>query len=137
MAVTCPVCRAAAAAPRLQKAGTTILSCADCGSAFWQPDAGFDPARIYGAGYFASSDHASGYDDYASLEASLRHNFVRRLQKLGAPAAARALLDLGAAYGFAVDEARRLGWRAVGLEVSPAGGAPRHRSHRRRGDRRR
>lgn len=120
MAVTCPVCLAAAATPRLQKAGTTILFCADCGSAFWQPGAGFDPAGIYGAGYFAGSDHASGYDDYASLEASLRHNFVRRLRTLGAPRAGARLLDLGAAYGFAVDEARRLGWRAAGLEVSAA-----------------
>jgi len=120
VAVSCPICLAAAATPRLQKAGTTILACASCGSAFWQPDAAFDPARIYGAGYFAGSDEASGYDDYASLEVSLRHNFVRRLRALGAPRGGARLLDLGAAYGFAVDEARRLGWRAVGLEVSPA-----------------
>ena len=120
MAVSCPVCLAAAATPRLHKAGTTIFACASCGSAFWQPDAAFDPAEIYGTGYFAGSDHASGYDDYASLEVSLRHNFERRLRALGAPHEGARLLDLGAAYGFAVDEARRLGWRAVGLEVSPA-----------------
>jgi SAM-dependent methyltransferase len=119
MAVSCPVCLAAAATPHLQKAGTTIFACASCGSAFWQPDAAFDTAGIYDAGYFAGSDHASGYDDYASLEVSLRHNFVRRLRALGAPREGARLLDLGAAYGFAVDEARRLGWRAVGLEVSP------------------
>jgi SAM-dependent methyltransferase len=120
MAVSCPICLAAAATPRLYKAGTTIFACASCGSAFWQPDAAFDPVGIYDAGYFAGSDHASGYDDYASLEVSLRHNFVRRLRALGAPREGERLLDLGAAYGFAVDEARRLGWRAVGLEVSPA-----------------
>jgi SAM-dependent methyltransferase len=119
MAVSCPVCLAAAATPHLHKAGTTIFACASCGSAFWQPDAAFDTAGIYDAGYFAGSDHASGYDDYASLEVSLRHNFVRRLRALGAPREGARLLDLGAAYGFAVDEARRLGWRAVGLEVSP------------------
>ena len=120
MPVSCPVCLATAATPRLHKAGTTILGCASCGSAFWQPDAAFDVAGIYDAGYFAGSDHASGYDDYASLEVSLRHNFVRRLRALGAPRKGARLLDLGAAYGFAVDEARTLGWCAVGLEVSPA-----------------
>lgn len=120
MAVSCPVCLADAAAPRLHKAGTTILRCARCGSAFWQPGIEFDAAGLYGAGYFADSEEATGYDDYASLEVSLRHNFVRRLRKLGAPRAGARLLDLGAAYGFAVDEARRLGWHAVGLEVSPA-----------------
>jgi SAM-dependent methyltransferase len=118
--VSCPVCLAAAATPRLHKAGTTIFACASCGSAFWQPDAAFDSTGIYGTGYFAGSDHASGYDDYASLESSLRHNFVRRLRKLGLPNEGARLLDLGAAYGFAVAEARRLGWRAVGLEISPA-----------------
>jgi SAM-dependent methyltransferase len=106
--------------PRLHKAGVAILACASCGSAFWQPDANSDPSAIYGAGYFASPDHTAGYDDYAALEASLRHNFARRLRALGAPRAGARLLDLGPAYGFAVDEARRLGWRAVGLEVSSA-----------------
>lgn len=118
--MSCPVCRADAASPRLQKAGVAILGCASCGCAFWQPDATFDPNAIYGAGYFASADHAAGYDDYAALETSLRHNFARRLRALGAPRAGARLLDLGPAYGFAVDEARRLGWRAVGLEVSAA-----------------
>ena len=60
--MSCPVCRANAAAPRLQKAGVAILGCASCGCAFWQPDADFDPNAIYGAGYFASADHAAGYD---------------------------------------------------------------------------
>jgi SAM-dependent methyltransferase len=120
MAVSCPVCRATAAAPRLRKAGVAILSCASCGSAFWEPEAAFDPAALYGARYFASRDGATGYDDYAALETSLRHNFARRLRALGAPRDGARLLDLGPAYGFAIDEARRLGWNAVGLEVSAA-----------------
>jgi SAM-dependent methyltransferase len=118
VAVTCPVCRSGAAAPRLRKAGVAILACASCGSAFWQPGAEFDARALYAGEYFASSTHAVGYDDYAALEGSLRHNFARRLRALGAPRDGARLLDLGPAYGFAIDEARRLGWRAVGLEVS-------------------
>jgi len=120
VAVNCPVCRVDAAAPRLHKDGVAILACASCGSAFWQPDADFDAGALYGAGYFASADHAAGYDDYAALEGALRRNFARRLRALGAPHSGARLLDLGPAYGFAVDEARRLGWRAFGLEVSTA-----------------
>jgi SAM-dependent methyltransferase len=116
----CPVCRAAPAAPRIRKAGVDILRCSGCGSAFWQPAEGFDPASIYGADYFEGRECAAGYDDYASLEPALRHNFTRRLRALGAPPAGARLLDLGPAYGFAIDEARRLGWRACGLELSAA-----------------
>jgi SAM-dependent methyltransferase len=129
VAVSCPVCRAPGAAPGLRKDGMAILFCVDCGSGFWQPGTGFDPAAVYGRGYFEEPGHAAGYDDYASLEPALRANFARRIRALGPPPRAGArLLDLGAAFGFAVDEARRAGWRAVGLELSraAAGRAARH-----------
>ena len=116
----CPICRAVAAAPRIRKAGVDILACSGCGSSFWQPAQGFDAASIYGVDYFEGRGCASGYDDYASLEPALRRNFARRLRALGTPPAGARLLDLGAAYGFAIDEARRLGWRACGLEISAA-----------------
>lgn len=119
MAVSCPVC-GAPAAPHLRTRGVEILACRGCGTGFWEPGAGFDPRAVYGAGYFEGVGHAAGYDDYAALEAALRRNFARRLRALGRPPAGGRLLDLGPAYGYAVDEARRLGWRALGLELSPA-----------------
>lgn len=124
MAVSCPVCRAPGAAPRLRKDGIEILSCAACGTGFWQPGPDFDPGALYGARYFEGADHAAGYDDYASLEGALRATFARRLGALGPPGRPGArLLDLGPAYGFAVAEARRAGWCAVGLELSLAAAA--------------
>jgi SAM-dependent methyltransferase len=118
------VCRGARVAPRLRKAGVEILFCGDCGTGFWEPGAAFDAGALYAAGYFEGAGHAAGYDDYAALEPALRANFARRLRALGAPPRAGArLLDLGPAYGFAVDEARRAGWRAVGLELSRAAAA--------------
>jgi SAM-dependent methyltransferase len=107
-------------APRVRKAGVDILFCADCGLGFWRPAAGFDPATVYGERYFAGRDLGPGYDDYGALEVALRHNFARRVRALGPPRSGARLLDLGPAFGYAVDEARRAGWWATGLEVSRA-----------------
>lgn len=115
--MSCPVCGGAAAA-WLRKDGVEIRRCAACGLGFWRPDASFQPASIYDGAYFEGGNLGPGYDDYRALEVALRRNFARRIAALGPPAPGGRLLDLGAAYGFAVDEARRAGWRASGLEVS-------------------
>lgn len=122
--MSCPVCNHAATPPRLVVRGTPILGCARCGLQFWRPAEGFRAADTYHGGYFADPDAPQGYDDYASLEPALRQTFARRLARLGPPQPGMRMLDLGAAYGFAIDEARRLGWRACGLEISAA--AARH-----------
>jgi SAM-dependent methyltransferase len=98
-----------------------IVECERCGVRFWRPPPGFDPRETYDAAYFADASSAHGYDDYAALEPALRRNFARRLARLGRPAAEARLLDVGAAYGFAVAEAHAAGWRALGVEISAAG----------------
>jgi SAM-dependent methyltransferase len=96
-----------------------ILECVACGLAWWEPGADFAPERIYDAAYFRGPD-ARGYADYAGEEAALRRNFARRLARLGAPARGARVLDVGAAYGFGVAEARRAGWHAFGIEIGAA-----------------
>ena len=96
-----------------------ILECVACGLAWWQPEAGFAPESVYDAAYFCGPQ-ARGYDDYAGEEPALRRLFARRLARLGAPGTGARLLDVGAAFGFGVAEARRAGWRAFGVEISPA-----------------
>lgn len=120
--MNCAVCGDGPARPRLSKDGVTIHACPGCGLAFWRPPADFRPEALYDAGYFASAAQHRGYDDYAGLEASLRETFSRRFRRLPPPRTdgPRRLLDLGAAYGFAVDEARRTGWNAFGIEISLA-----------------
>jgi SAM-dependent methyltransferase len=115
--VSCPVCAAAAAA-WLRKDGVEIHRCTVCGLGFWRPDAAFRAASIYDGAYFEGGTLGPGYDDYGALELAVRRNFARRIAALGPPTPGARLLDLGAAYGFAVDEARRAGWRASGLEIS-------------------
>lgn len=116
--VVCEICREGECAPALKKGETEILACTNCGVRLWVPDACFSAESLYQDGYFSSPEAGAGYDDYAGLEASLRFNFAGRLSLLPNPAAGDRLLDLGAAYGFAADEAQRAGWRAFGLEVS-------------------
>jgi len=118
--IDCRICGGSGCAPVFQKNGCDILACPACGVRFWLPAADLRPESIYDDGYFSDPDAAAGYDDYSSLESSLRSNFAARLSRLGTPSSGDRLLDLGAAYGYAADEARRLGWSVCGLDVSPA-----------------
>jgi SAM-dependent methyltransferase len=114
------VCGGGECRERLRAGGVAIAECAGCGVRFWRPPRGFDARSTYDASYFADPSEARGYDDYGTLEPALRRTFARRLARLGAPAPGARLLDVGAAYGFAVTEARAAGWSAFGVEVSAA-----------------
>ncbi len=118
--MTCAVCGAAAARVKLRKSGVPIYECPACGLAFWQPDESFRPEGVYDAAYFRGASAAHGYDDYRGLEACLRATFAERLARIPRPDPGARLLDVGAAFGYAVAEATRSGWSATGLEVSPA-----------------
>jgi SAM-dependent methyltransferase len=115
----CPVCGAGSRA-KLRKGGVDIVECRGCGLAWWVPEAGLRAEALYDATYFADTGTNLGYDDYGALESSLRATFERRMADLPRPAPGERLLDVGAAYGFGVAEARRAGWQATGLEISRA-----------------
>jgi len=117
--VSCAVCGAGAPRRKLRVAGEEILECPACGLAWWQPGAGHRAEAVYDTAYFADPTARRGYDDYGAEESALRRSFARRLARLPRPPSG-SLLDLGAAYGFGVAEARRAGWRAFGLELSRA-----------------
>ena len=116
--MTCAVCGAPGARAKLRKDGVEILECVDCGLAFYQPPEDFCARRLYDAAYFSGTDARHGYDAYEDLELSLRSTFAHRLRAFPRPRAGARLLDVGAAYGFALDEARRCGWEASGIEIS-------------------
>lgn len=118
MSAGCPVCRHTSVVVCFEKRGVEIMRCEDCGLRYWVPGDDFQPADVYDARYFESSDHDRGYDDYAGQESVLRTNFARRLARLPRPSPGTRLLDIGAAYGFAVAEAAERGFVASGLEIS-------------------
>jgi SAM-dependent methyltransferase len=113
------VCGARAARLKLRTQGTDILECPACGLCWWEPPASHDPASVYDGAYFADPSSAHGYDDYAGLAEALRVNFRRRLRRLPPPRSGARLLDVGAAYGFSLGEAERLGWRPFAVEIAP------------------
>ncbi len=74
---------------------------------------------LYSEGYFRSPDSREvGYTDYLADEANVRATFRRRLRDLLRLAPPGRLLSVGEAYGFLLDEARRLGFEGAGIEIS-------------------
>lgn len=82
-----------------------------------------DELRVmYGDGYFgADGDWVCGFWDggYIDNEQNVRQEARLVLAELGAPAAGHTrLLEIGAAGGFFLDEARRVGYDVVGIELN-------------------
>ena len=118
--MSCPVCQEASTGVKLVKNGTPILQCRACSLAWWIPEDGFDAKDTYDASYFGGASTERGYDDYAQLESSLMRTFRRRLESLPECDRKGGLLDVGAAYSFAMRAAREMGWEVSGIEVSRA-----------------
>jgi 2-polyprenyl-3-methyl-5-hydroxy-6-metoxy-1,4-benzoquinol methylase len=106
-----------------RKDGHDVVRCRACGLLFRadlpSPN---DLPELYGAAYFRSgesSQHGEGYADYLAEEELHRLNARRRLRLLEGLGPPGALLDVGCAAGFFLDEAQRRGWDVSGSELSP------------------
>jgi len=102
---------------RWTKDGYAIVRCPSCALLFRRDLP--DPAEldeIYGLDYFKGD--ATGYLDYVADEDVHRAMARRRLDTLERLVARGRLLDVGAAAGFFVAEARARGWDAAGIDVS-------------------
>lgn len=118
VSVPCVACDAPPpAAPRFHKWGFPIDVCPRCGVGCTRVPAGFDPTRIYDRGYFTGG-HRDGYADYPASERVLRREFRRTLSTLEKHVRGGRLLEVGCAYGFFLDEARR-DFEVEGLELAP------------------
>lgn len=117
---TCLVCDAALADhPKLPG----LLLCRACG--FVTADVAIDDdalRALYGEDYF----HGEEYADYVAEGPELRVNFRRRLAtllSLQAPQERGRLYEVGAAYGFFLDEARSAYQQVAGIDITEAGPA--------------
>src|ERR1700730_8170711 len=119
--LACPACGSARAHRFLYaKNRCDILQCATCGLGRTQAPA-FDPAAYYTQGYF-SGDHADGYADYLGAEPVLRREFARPVGFIRRYCRAGKLLEIGCAYGFFLQEAKRY-FTVSGIELADDGAA--------------
>lgn len=131
----CNLCGASEEARELvwRKESFDVVRCRSCGLLF----RGTIPDRaelelLYGQAYFGlgvRDDEGHGYAGYVQDEPQHRAQARARLRRLERHGAARGrLLDVGAAAGFFLDEARSAGWEVRGIDVSePMSGWARER----------
>ena len=101
-----------------------IVRCRACGLVtVGRRDTLEDLVTLYGEPYWQVAGEV-GYDDYLAAEARKRHHFRGLLQELERLTGPGHLLEVGSAYGFFLDEARKRGWRVRGVE--PAEHAAHH-----------
>jgi SAM-dependent methyltransferase len=91
-----------------------LLKCPSCGFVTARMDEPSEVRSIYEGDYFCGEE----YLDYQADEAFFRENFRRRLREVRQRKAGGRLLEIGAAYGFFLDEAKRH-FDVVGFEVNP------------------
>jgi SAM-dependent methyltransferase len=95
--------------------GCDIFQCPHCGLGRTEQTS-FDPASYYTGDYF-SGEHADGYADYLGADKVLRDEFARTVEFLRRVKPRGRLLELGCAYGFFLQEARRH-FDVVGIELA-------------------
>jgi SAM-dependent methyltransferase len=118
----CPACgHADEHRLRFRINGCDILQCTGCGLGRTETS-GFDPAAYYTGDYF-SGGHADGYSDYLGAEPVLRHEFAHSVDFIRNYRPHGKLLELGCAYGFFLQEAKRC-FEVAGIEL--AGDAAEH-----------
>ena len=116
--IDCVVCGSGDRRPFRRRDSYKIVRCAGCGLRYLSPQPA--PAQLtdlYTEEYYVSVDSRErGYDGYVTEAENWRRTFRDRLGDL--PAMPGKLLDVGAATGFFVEQARVVGWDAVGVEPS-------------------
>ena len=111
----CPVCDRSAWTPLYVVNGFEVVACA-CGLGRTRLPADFDPALLYTPQYFQGGQ-PDGYADYESSGPHLRREFEQALGALRQHVEGGSLVEVGCAYGFFLEVARRY-FAVCGVEVS-------------------
>jgi len=112
----CPCCGASAPHTyRFTVNRCPIWQCRQCGLGRAEAP-GFEPSTYYTAKYF-SGEHADGYADYLGAEPVLRKEFAGTVRFIRQFIRSGQLLDIGCAYGFFLQEARRY-FDVHGIEIA-------------------
>jgi SAM-dependent methyltransferase len=112
----CPACGHATPQRHLYaKNHCDILVCQECGLGRSEAR-DFDPASYYTGDYF-SGGHADGYGDYLGAEPVLRREFAHTVDFIRRFRPGGRLLEIGCAYGFFLQEAKRH-FEVTGIELA-------------------
>jgi SAM-dependent methyltransferase len=118
LSFSCPACgRETQFDFRFTKNQCDIRQCTSCGLGRAET-AHFDPSTYYTEDYF-DGGYVDGYADYKSAEPVLRQEFARTVQFVRRFQASGRLLELGCAYGFFLQEAKRY-YTTSGIELAKA-----------------
>jgi SAM-dependent methyltransferase len=118
LSLTCPACGWETRHHfRFHKNRSDIYQCNSCGLGRAQA-INFDPNIYYTKAYF-DGGHADGYADYQGAEPVLRREFAKTVEFVRRFRSSGKLLELGCAYGFFLQEARRH-YVVSGIELAQA-----------------
>jgi SAM-dependent methyltransferase len=118
LVLACPACGADVRHDfRFRKNRSDIYQCSSCGLGRAEA-AGFDPNAYYTEDYF-DGGHADGYADYQGAEPVLRQEFAGTVEFVRRFRSSGRLLELGCAYGFFLQEAKRH-FAVSGIELAPS-----------------
>lgn len=112
----CLLCGPGPLVPRWSKDGYQIVQCQNCGLAFVR-----DIPEVSTLGAIYDEKYYMGYyRNYFVQQEKFSQKFGRILEKIHRyKRPPGRILDVGCAAGFFMDLARREGWEAFGVEVSP------------------
>jgi len=92
-----------------------LVRCPDCGFASYPVENEIDFASLYDDGYFKGFE----YVDYLGQQAALRRSMRRHLTQMSKyTELGGSLLEVGSAYGFFLDEARRFFDPVIGVDIA-------------------
>jgi SAM-dependent methyltransferase len=118
MNTPCFVCDNNSSTYLYTKGDQDLYRCSNCGLIFVWPKLD-NTESIYGSSYFLGTNNATGYADYEGDKDIIVKNFKKYLDKIEhflQPSG--KLFDVGAATGHFIEQAKKRGWKASGIEIS-------------------
>ncbi len=120
--IICPICGSENSSFFYKKNEYDLYVCQNCQVGFvWPlPD---NSADIYEVSYFNGGlknevSNKFGYTNYEEDKKAMETTFINYLEEISKLTAGRSIMDIGAATGYFLDLARRLGWKTGGVEIS-------------------
>ncbi|MEW5984290.1 MAG: class I SAM-dependent methyltransferase [Acidobacteriota bacterium] len=120
---SCPTCGARDGRPEIDKDHLTIVRCPSCDTVYVSP--AFDEAHylaVYGSPAYQEIMRDLGEASHLYRVERFGTERVSTMARYLAPDAGPCpeYLDVGCSTGFVVEAARRLGWRARGIDLNPS-----------------